>query len=43
MKMITKVLSAMGKNKSEFTDSISGEILKLVGEAMIPYLAQYWI
>ena len=28
-----------GKNKSIGPDWVSGEILKLVGEAMIPYLA----
>ena len=31
---------AIGKNKSVGSDRISGEILKLGGEAMIPYLAQ---
>jgi hypothetical protein len=30
----------IGKNKSVGPDSISGEILKLVGEATIQYLAQ---
>jgi hypothetical protein len=30
----------IGKNKLIRTDSISGEILKLGGDAMIPYLAR---
>jgi hypothetical protein len=30
----------MGKNKSVGPDGVSGEILKLGGEAMIPYLAR---
>jgi hypothetical protein len=30
----------IGKNKSIGPDSVSGEILKLGGEAMIPYLAR---
>jgi hypothetical protein len=30
----------IGKNKSIGPDSISGEILKLGGEAMIPHLAR---
>jgi hypothetical protein len=32
-------LAAIGRNKSVEPDSVSGEILKLGGEAMIPYLA----
>jgi hypothetical protein len=35
-----KKLAALGKNKSVGPDSVSGEILKLGGEAMIPYLAR---
>jgi hypothetical protein len=35
-----KRLAAIGKNKSVGPDGISGEILKLGGEAMIPYLAR---
>ena len=30
----------MGKNKSVGPDGFSGEILKIGGEAMIPYLAR---
>jgi hypothetical protein len=30
----------IGKNKSIGPDSVSGEILKLGGEAIIPYLAR---
>jgi hypothetical protein len=37
-KIIRKKLAALGKNKSLGLDSVSGEILKLGGEAMIPYL-----
>ena len=33
-------LSAIGKKKSVGPDEIPGEILKLGGEAMIPYLAR---
>jgi hypothetical protein len=32
-------LIAIGKNKSEGPDCVSGEILKLGGEDIIPYLA----
>jgi hypothetical protein len=39
-KIIWKKLAAIGKNKSVWPGSISGEILKLGGEAMIPYLAR---
>jgi hypothetical protein len=35
-----KRLAAIGKDKSVEPDGISGEILKLGGEAMIPYLAR---
>jgi len=38
--MIRKQLPAIGKNKSFGPDGIAGEILKLVGEAMMPYLAK---
>jgi hypothetical protein len=34
------MIAAIGKNKSVGSDCISGEILKLGGEAMIPYLAR---
>ena len=33
-------IKATGKNKSVGPDRVSGEILKLCGEAMIPYLAR---
>jgi len=39
-KIIRKKIAAIGKNKSVRPDCISGEILKLGGEAMIPYLAR---
>ena len=39
-KIIRKRIAAIGKNKSVGPDGVSGEILKLGGEAMIPYLAQ---
>ena len=39
-KIVRKMVSAIGQNKSIGPDSISGEILKLSGEAMIPYLAR---
>jgi hypothetical protein len=39
-KIIRKTLAAIGKKKSVGPDGISGEILKLGGEAMIPYLAR---
>ena len=38
-KIIRKRIAAIRKNKSVGPDCISGEILKLGGEAMIPYLA----
>jgi hypothetical protein len=38
-KIIRKRIAAIGKNKSVGPDGISGEILKLGEEAMIPYLA----
>ena len=34
------MIVAIGKNKSVGPDGLSGEILKLGGEAMIPYLAR---
>jgi hypothetical protein len=40
MKIIRKRGAAIGKNKLTGPDSISGEIPKLGGEAMIPYLVQ---
>jgi hypothetical protein len=39
-KVIRKRLAAIGKNKSIGPDSVSGEILKLGGEALIPHLAR---
>jgi hypothetical protein len=39
-KIITKIIAAIGKNISAGPDCVSGEILKLGGEAMIPYLAR---
>jgi hypothetical protein len=36
-KIIRKRLAEIGKNKSVGPDKISGEMLKLNGEAMIPY------
>jgi hypothetical protein len=39
-KVIRKRLAAIGKNKPVGPDSVSGEILKLGGEAMNPYLAR---
>ena len=38
-KIIRKRIAAIGKNQSVGPDCVSGEILKLGGEAMIPYLA----
>jgi hypothetical protein len=35
-----KIIAAIGKNKSVGPDSVSEEILKLGGEAMIPYHAR---
>jgi hypothetical protein len=37
---IRKRLAAIGRNKSIESDGVPGEILKLGGEAMIPYLAR---
>jgi hypothetical protein len=39
-KIIRRNLAAIGKNKSVGPNSVSGEILKLGGEAMIPFLAR---
>ena len=39
-KIIRKRIAAIGKNKSVGPDGVSGEILKLGGEAMIPYLSR---
>jgi hypothetical protein len=39
-KVIRKKLATAGKNKSVGPDCVSGDILKLDGEAMIPYLAR---
>jgi hypothetical protein len=38
--IITKRLAMIGRNKSVGTDGIPGAILKMGGEAMVPYLAQ---
>jgi hypothetical protein len=38
--ILRKRLTAIGRNKSVGPDSIPGEILKLGGESMIPYLAR---
>ena len=38
-KVITKRLAKIGRNKSVGPDGVPGEILKLGGEAMTPYLA----
>ena len=40
IKIIRKRTAAIGKNKSVGPDSVSREILKLGGEATIPYLAR---
>jgi len=40
IKIIRRKIKAIGKIKSVGPDRVSGEILKLVGEAMIPYLAR---
>jgi len=40
IKTIRRRIKAIGKNKSLGPDRVSGEILKLGGEAMIPYLAR---
>jgi hypothetical protein len=34
------MLAAIGRNKSIGPDKVSGQILKLDGEAMIPYIAR---
>jgi hypothetical protein len=39
-KIVRKRLAVTGKKKSVGPDSVSGEILKLGGKAMIPYLAR---
>jgi hypothetical protein len=39
-KIIRRRVKMVGKNKSVGPDRVSGEILKLGGEAMIPYLAR---
>ena len=39
-KIIRKRIAAIGKNKSVGPDRVSGEILKLGREAMIPYFAR---
>jgi len=40
IKTIRRKIKAIRKNKSVGTDRVSGEILKLGGETMIPYLAR---
>jgi hypothetical protein len=40
IKTVRKRIKTIGKNKSVGPDRISGEILKLGREAMIPYLAR---
>jgi hypothetical protein len=40
MKMVRKRLAAIGRNKSIGPDGVPGEILKLGGEAEIPYFAR---
>jgi len=40
IKTIRRRIKAIEKNKSIGPDRVSGEILKLCGEAMIPYLAR---
>ena len=40
IRKIRKRIKAISKNKSVVPDRVSGEILKLGGEAMIPYLAR---
>src|SRR5215469_12947928 len=40
IKKIRRRIKAIGKNKSVGPDRVSGEILKMGGEAMIPYLAR---
>jgi hypothetical protein len=40
IKTIRRKIKAIGKNKSLGPDRVSGEILKMGGEAIIPYLAR---
>jgi len=40
IKAINRRIRATGRNKSVGTDRIPGKILKMYGEAMIPYLAR---
>ena len=40
IKTIRRRIKAIGKNRSVGPDQVSGEILKLGGEAIIPYLAR---
>jgi len=40
IKIIRRRVRAIGKNKSVGPDRVSGEILKLGEEAMIPYIAR---
>ena len=40
IKIIGRRVRAIGKNKPVGPDRVSGEIMKLGGEAMIPYLAR---
>jgi hypothetical protein len=42
LKSFGKKLAVIGKNKSVGPDSVSGEILKLGGETMIPYIARFF-
>jgi hypothetical protein len=41
-KVIRKRLANSRRNKSVGPDEVPGEILKLGGEAMTPYLLDYW-
>ena len=40
LKIIRKILAKIGINKSVGPDGVPGEILRLRGEAMIPFLAR---
>jgi hypothetical protein len=40
LKIIRKILAKIGRNKSVGPDGVPGEILRLRGEAMIPFLAR---
>jgi len=40
IKTIRRNIKAIGKNKIVGSDRVSGEILKMFGETMIPYLAR---